>query len=241
MNRSLKIGLTLIALLLGVGGLVREAHESVRVAMLTSSQATLTDSNLPAKPQLSKPIKPWPQPSQPSRFAKAIEHGQQLCLRLPGRESLDFSFRDFPLFTEDYRTTLGQARRLEADLRVFEGRAVDALGQVHRASLALANRSIAGVVRMADGNTIELRGSEDGPVLALGQAPGQAEFICVNDPRNGESRTMSLDPDLAAADWSGAELASLEPSEEFPALASSGLDPVTGAQTLVLDLSLIHI
>ena len=88
---------------------------------------------------------------------------------------------------------------------------------------------------MADGNTIELRGSEDGPVLALGQAPGPAEFICVNDPRNGESRTMSLDPDLAAADWSGAELASLEPSEEFPALASSGLDPVTGAQTLVLD------
>ena len=88
---------------------------------------------------------------------------------------------------------------------------------------------------MADGNTIELRGSEDGRVRAVGQAPGQAEFICVNDPRNGESRTMSLDPDLAAADWSGAELASLEPSEEFPALASSGLDPVTGAQTLVLD------
>ena len=46
MNRSLKIGLTLIALLLGVGGLVRETHESVKVAMLTSSQATLTDSNL---------------------------------------------------------------------------------------------------------------------------------------------------------------------------------------------------
>ena len=57
----------------------------------------------------------------------------------------------------------------------------------------------------------------------------------MNDPRNGESRTISLDPDLAAADWSGAELASLEPSEEFPALASSGLDPVTGAQTLALD------
>ena len=35
MNRSLKIGLMLIALLLGVSGLVREAHESVRVAMLT--------------------------------------------------------------------------------------------------------------------------------------------------------------------------------------------------------------
>ena len=112
MNRSLKIGLTLIALLLGVGGLVREAHESVRVAMLTSSQATLTDSNLPAKPQLSKPIQPWPQPSQPSRLAKAIEHDQPLRLQLPGRESLDFSFRDFPLFSEDYRTTLGQARRV---------------------------------------------------------------------------------------------------------------------------------
>ena len=111
MNRSLKIGLTLIALLLGVGGLVREAHESVSVAMLTSSQATLTDSNLPAKPQLSKLIQPWPQPSQPSRLAKAIEHGQPLCLRLPGRESLDFSFRDFPLFTEDYRTTRGPTRR----------------------------------------------------------------------------------------------------------------------------------
>ena len=176
MNRSLKIGLTLIALLLGVGGLVREAYESVRVAMLTSSQATLTDSNLQAKPQLSKPIQPWPQPSQPSRLAEAIEHDQPLRLRLPGRESLDFSFRDFPLFTEDYRTTLGQARRLEADLRVFEGRAVDALGQVHRASLALANRSLAGVVRMADGNTIELRGSEDGPVLALGQARAPAHL-----------------------------------------------------------------
>ena len=94
-------------------------------------------------------------------------------------------------FFRDYRTTLGQARRLEADLRAFEGRAVDALGQVHRASLALANRSLAGVVRMADGNTIELRGSEDGPVLALGQARGQAEFICVNDPRNGESRDFA--------------------------------------------------
>ena len=235
MNRSLKIGLTLIALLLGVGDLVREAHDSARIEKTTPGQAALAESKLQAKPQLPKPIHPEPQPSQSSRLAEAIELGQPLRLRLPGREPLDFSFRDFPLFTDDYRTTLGQARRLEAGLRVFEGRAVDALGQVHSASLALANHSLAGVVRMADGNTIELRGSEDGRVLALGQAPGQAEFICVNDPRNGESRTMSLDPDLAAADWSGAELASLEPSEEFPALASSGLDPVTGAQTLVLD------
>ena len=235
MNRSLKNGLTLFALLMVVGGHVRENHEPATIEEPTPSQAASAESNFPVQSQLPEPIEPSPKPVQPSRLANAIELGQPLRLRIPGREPLDFLFRDFPLFTDDYRTTLGRAERMEAVLRVFEGRSVDALGQVHRASLALADRSFAGVVRMADGNTIELRGSEGGPVLALGQAPGQAEFICVNDPRNGESRTMSLDPDLAAADWSGAEEASLEPLEEFPALASSGLDPVTGAQTLVLD------
>ena len=235
MNRSLKNGLTLFALLMVVGGHVRENHEPATIEEPTPSQAASAESNFPVQSQLPEPIEPSPKPVQPSRLANAIELGQPLRLRIPGREPLDFLFRDFPLFTDDYRTTLGRAERMEAELRVFEGRSVDALGQVHRASLALADRSFAGVVRMADGNTIELRGSEGGPVLALGQAPGQAEFICVNDPRNGESRTMSLDPGLVAPDWSGAELASLEPSEEFPALASSGLDPVTGAQTMVLD------
>lgn len=235
MNRSLKNGLTLFVLLMVVGGHVRENHEPATIEEPTPSQAASAESNFPVQSQLPEPIEPSPKPVQPSRLANAIELGQPLRLRIPGREPLDFLFRDFPLFTDDYRTTLGRAERMEAELRVFEGRSVDALGQVHRASLALADRSFAGVVRMADGNTIELRGSEGGPVLALGQAPGQAEFICVNDPRNGESRTMSLDPGLVAPDWSGAELASLEPSEEFPALASSGLDPVTGAQTMVLD------
>ncbi|SVE39316.1 uncharacterized protein METZ01_LOCUS492170, partial [marine metagenome] len=56
----------------------------------------------------------------------------------------------------------------------------------------------------------------------------------VRDPRTGTYRTMSLDGGLARPDWSQAGSASLEPSPEFPMMASSGLDPVTGAPTLVL-------
>ena len=138
--------------------------------------------------------------------------------------------RDFPLFTEDYRTTLGQARRLEADLRVFEGGRWMRLAKC-RASLALANRSLAESSEWRMAIRLNCAGRKMGRCSHLA-APDQASF-CVNDPRNGESHTMSLDPDLAAADWSCAELASLEPSEEL-ALASSGLDPVTGAQTMVL-------
>ena len=54
-----------------------------------------------------------------SALAEAIDGGQPLRLQLPGREPLDFSFRDFPLLAAGYRTTLGQADRLQWFLRNF--------------------------------------------------------------------------------------------------------------------------
>jgi len=93
--------------------------------------------------------------AQLSPLARAIDSGQPLRLQLPGREPLDFSFRDFPLLADGYRTTIGQADRLDAELRVFEGRAIGDDGRVHTATLALANRSVAGVVRLANGGRIE--------------------------------------------------------------------------------------
>ena len=167
-----------------------------------------------------------------SALAEAIDGGQPLRLQLPGREPLDFSFRDFPLLADGYRTTLGQADRFDAELRVFEGRAIGDDGQVHTATLALANRSVAGVVRLANGGQVQLRGADGGLFEAL--TSSLPELACVRDPRIGSYRTMSLGGDLAKPDWSQAEPAKLEPSEDFPAMASSGLDPVTGAPTLVL-------
>ena len=233
MRKHLRTGLLLFVFLSVAGGVVLENRDRSRIAASKTGQAARESQPFfsgAREPEVAETKLPTPQPSY---LAGAIDRGQPLRLQLPGREPLDFSFRDFPLFTDDYRTTLGQADQFDAELRVFEGRAVDALGRVHRASLALANRSLSGVVRLSDGRTIELRGSEEGPLLALGQ--GQAEFVCVNDPRNGESRTMLLDPEPATADWARGETVSLEPVADFPALASSGIDPVTGAQTLVLD------
>ncbi|MBT7028499.1 MAG: hypothetical protein HN969_13140, partial [Verrucomicrobia bacterium] len=112
-----------------------------------------------------------------SRLAKAIERGQSLRLQLPGREPLDFSFRDFPLLADDYRTTLGQADRLDAELRVFDGRAIGDDGEVYTATLALANRSVAGLVRLANGGQVQLRGADDGSFEALTGSP--PELACV--------------------------------------------------------------
>ena len=237
MKRSLSMGLGLLALLGTVGGLVRDQpgqrESKVDVPKLGQAlgQVRTAGEAVPVDVAKAEP----PADSQSSRLAEAIDRGQPLRLQLPGHEQLDFAFRDFPLLTDDYQTTLGLVDRLPAELRVFEGLAMGSLGQVHRASLVLTDRALAGVVQLADGQAVNLRGIEGESFLALGQALGQAPFICVSDPRNGESRTMSLDPDLAAPDWSQAEPAKLEPSEEFPMLASSGIDPVTGAQTLVLD------
>ena len=166
-----------------------------------------------------------------SRLAKAIDRGQSLRLQLPGREPLEFSFRDFPLLADDYRTTLGQADRLDAELRVFDGRAIGDDGKVYTATLALANRSVAGVVRLANGGQVQLRGADDGSFEALTGSP--PELACVRDPRTGSYRTMSLGG-LAKPNWSQAEPGKLEPSPEFPAMASSGVNPVNGAPTLVL-------
>ena len=167
-----------------------------------------------------------------SALAEAIDRGQALRLQLSGREPLDFSFRDFPLLTDDFRTTLGQADRLDAELRIFEGRAIGGDGQVHTATLALANRSVAGVVRLANGDQVQLRSADGDAFEALTDT--LPELACVRDPRTGSYRTMSIGGSLAKPDWSQAEPAKLGPSEDFPAMASSGVNPVNGAPTLVL-------
>ena len=172
--------------------------------------------------------------AQLSPLARAIDSGQPLRLQLPGREPLDFSFRYFPLLADSYRTTLGQSDRLNSGLRVFEGRAIGGDGQVHTATLALANPSVAGVVRLANGEQVLLRSPDGGQFESLTNPPGQVEPVCVRDPRTGAYRTMSLGGGMVQTGWSQSEPASFEPSPEFPMMASSGLDPVTGAPTLVL-------
>jgi len=172
--------------------------------------------------------------AQLSPLARAIDSGQPLRLQLPGRDPLDFSFRYFPLLADGYRTTLGQSDRLNSGLRVFEGRAIGGDGQVHTATLALANPSVAGVVRLANGEQVLLRSPDGGQFESLANPPGQVEPVCVRDPRTGAYRTMSLGGGMVQTGWSQSEPASFEPSPEFPMMASSGLDPVTGAPTLVL-------
>ena len=172
--------------------------------------------------------------AQLSPLARAIDSGQPLRLQLPGRDPLDFSFRYFPLLADSYRTTLGQSDRLNSGLRVFEGRAIGGDGQVHTATLALANPSVAGVVRLANGEQVLLRSPDGGQFESLTNPPGQVEPVCVRDPRTGAYRTMSLGGGMVQTGWSQSEPASFEPSPEFPMMASSGLDPVTGAPTLVL-------
>jgi hypothetical protein len=170
--------------------------------------------------------------AEPRPLAAALDRGQPLRLQLPGREPVDFSFRGFPLLADGYQTTLGQSARLDAELRVFEGRGIGTDGQVQTATLALANRSVAGVVRLANGGQVQLRGADDGSFEAL--TSSQPTLVCTRDPRTGTYRTMSLDSRLAKPDWSQARPAQLEPTPKFPMMASSGLDPVTGAPTLVL-------
>ena len=138
------------------------------------------------------------------------------------------------MLADGYRTTLGQSDRLNSGLRVFEGRAISGDGQVHTATLALANPSVAGVVRLANGGQVLLRSPDGGQFESLANPPGQVEPVCVRDPRTGAYRTMSLGGGMVQTGWSQSEPASFEPSPEFPMMASSGLDPVTGAPTLVL-------
>ena len=233
MKLKSKQGLALLAVALAGAALVNRDEWRATVAV-TSLVQPIGQPVVEFAKHLAKPgsrLLPLAQ-SVPLSLAAALDRGQPLRLELPGREPLDFSFCDFPLLADGYRTTLGQVGQLDAELRVFEGRAIGGDGQQHTATLALANRSIAGVVRLANGGQVQLRGTDGGQFNAL---PNRLPTLtCARDPRTGAYRTISLDGRLAKSDWGQAKPAQFEPSPEFPMMASSGLDPVTGAPTLVL-------
>ena len=235
MKHRLKHGVALLVAGLAVGGLVSRDEWEATLVVTPPNQAP-GQPIVKAVEHLAKrePRSAAPGQAPPLPLAAALDRGQPLRLQLPGREPLDFSFRDYPLLADGYRTTLSQAGRLDANLRIYEGRAIDGDGRAHAATLALANRSVAGVVRLANGGQVRLRSADGEQFASLADPPGQAELVCVRDPRTGMYRTMSLGGGLARPDWSQAGSASLEPSPEFPMMASSGLDPVTGAPTLVL-------
>ena len=231
MKHTTKNGVALLAGGLAVGGFVNHGEWDL-ANVVTPPGQTEAASRTQVPPPVFSMMGDEHEDEDESALAEAIDGGQPLRLQLPGREPIDFSFRDFPLLADGYRTTLGQADRLDAELRVFEGRAIGDDGQVHTATLALANRSVAGVVRLANGGQVQLRSTDGGAFEALPSS--LPELACVRDPRTGSYRTMSLVGDLGKPDWSRAESAKLEPAEEFPALASSGVNPVNGAPTLVL-------
>ena len=186
-RRIIKYGVALLTVGLAVGGFTsrdERGSDQVEIADRTRSSSLVIEKT-------SGPVRVGStgyEDEGESRLAKAIDRGQALRLQLPGREPLDFSFRDFLLLADGYRTTIGQADRLDAELRVFEGRAIGDDGQVHTATLALANRSVAGVVRLANGGQVQLRGADDGSYEALTGSP--PELACVRDPRTGSYRTM---------------------------------------------------
>ena len=231
MKQTTKNGVALLAGGLAMGGFVNHGEwDLANVVTLPGHAEAASRTQVP--PPVFSMTGGEHEDEDESPLAKMIDSGQPLRLQLPGHEPIDFSFRDFPLLADGYRTTIGQADRLDAELRVFEGRAISADGQVHTAKLALANRSVAGVIRLANGGQVQLRSTDGGAFEALPSS--LPELACVRDPRTGSYRTMSLVGDLDKPDWSRAESAKLEPAEEFPALASSGVNPVNGAPTLVL-------
>ena len=116
-----------------------------------------------------------------NNLAEAIDRGQKLRLKLPEHEPLDFGFRDFDLFTPQYKTSIGKNGLLDSQVRVFEGLAVDQIGEVHRATLVLVGASLAGTVRMADGSFTELYGADGESILALVRELNQSKFLCVSD------------------------------------------------------------
>ena len=231
MKQTTKNGVALLAGGLAMGGFVNHGEWDLANVVTPPGQAEAA-SRTQVPPPVFSMTGGEHEDEDESPLAKMIDSGQPLRLQLPGHEPIDFSFRDFPLLADGYRTTIGQADRLDAELRVFEGRAISADGQVHTAKLALGNRSVAGVIRLANGGQVQLRSTDGGAFEALPSS--LPELACVRDPRTGSYRTMSLVGDLDKPDWSRAESAKLELAEEFPALASSGVNPVNGAPTLVL-------
>ena len=223
MKHRLKQGVALLVTGLAVGNFANR-NEGDTPPVTTSPSQALGQAQAKVVRPLAKRQQDESAPEQAelSPLAAAIDRGQPLRLQLPGREPLDFSFRDYPLLADGYRTTLSQAGRLDANLRIYEGRAIDGDGRAHAATLALANRSVAGVVRLANGGQVRLRSADGEQFASLANPPGQAELVCVRDPRTGMYRTMSLGGGLARPDWSQAGSTSLEPSPEFPVMASSG-------------------
>ena len=239
MKRSLNSGFIIILVLMVLGGFVRfEFNETAHVKSATVQEVDQSSPFISARSGFaggSGSNNREISLAKSGSLVEAIDKGQKLRLKLEDREPLDFAFRNSPLFTHDYKTSIGRTSLLDSRIRVFEGLAVGSIGEVHRASLVLVGASLAGVVRMADGSLVELCGTEGQSVLALSGETDPAELLCVRDPRHGESHTMSLDLETVLPDWSLASLVSLDPVDEFTMLPSSGIDPVTGAQTLVLN------
>jgi len=231
MKHTTKNGVALLAGGLAVGSFVNHGEWDLANVVTPPGQAEAA-SRTQVPPSVFSMTGDEHEDEDESPLAKMIDSGQPLRLQLPGHEPIDFSFRDFPLLADGYRTTIGQSDRLDAGLRVFEGRAIGDADHVHTATLALANRSVAGVIRLANGVQVQLRSTDGGAFEALPSS--LPELACVRDPRTGSYRTMSFVGNLGKPDWSRAESAKLEPAEEFPALASSGVNPVNGAATLVL-------
>ena len=112
MIQTKKYGVALLAVGLAVGGFTSRDEWN-------SGQVEVADRTRPRTSSLvlektSRPVRVGSTKYEDeSRLAEAIDRGQALRLQLPGRESLDFSFRGFPLLAAGYRTTLGQAGRPE--------------------------------------------------------------------------------------------------------------------------------
>ena len=239
MKRSFNSGLIIILVLMALGGFVRFGSNKIAPVKVLSVQKADQSFDLISvrsgfavdsgnrKKDLSR--------LESSRLVKAIDEGKKLRLQLGNREPLDFAFRDFNFFTPNYKTSIGAKLSLDSQIRVFEGLAVGQLGEVNRASLVIVGAAVAGFVNMADGSLVELRGTPEQSLLALSRESDSEELLCVSDPRNGESRTMSLDLKKVLPDWSLASVVSLDPVDDFTMSPSSGINPVTGAQTLVLN------
>ena len=207
MKHTTKNGVALLAGGLAVGSFVNYGEWDLANVVTPPGQAEAA-SRTQVPPPVFSMTGDEHEDEDESPLAKMIDSGQPLRLQLPGHEPIDFSFRDFPLLADGYRTTIGQSDRLDAGLRVFEGRAIGDADHVHTATLALANRSVAGVIRLANGGQVQLRSTDGGAFEALPSS--LPELVCVRDPRTGSYRTMSLVGDLGKPDWSRAESAKLE-------------------------------
>ena len=118
MKHTTKNGVALLAGGLAVGGFVNHGEWDLANVVTPPGQAEAA-SRTQVPPPVFLMTGDEHEDEDESALAEAIDGGQPLRLQLPGREPLDFSFRDFPLLADGYRTTLGQADRLQWFLRNF--------------------------------------------------------------------------------------------------------------------------